>query len=209
MCDKCRFVIMKKERMPLWVNCRRKGPRTPAGRGRSRISLSGIPKMFHENWGRNSKRDITYDLCEGLNCVFCPRMDFFFEPCSSSRIRCAAARCRGIRRMRTNCHSGICEQAPDAFSQFARAWLKASRKKTRRQAGLIFNDSIIGAGSRSFDRAGRTCICAGAALKACIRIDLILAVALRNRVYRALFCTGSASNTLVCNPVCHVIVPPY
>jgi hypothetical protein len=31
--------------------------------------------------------------------------------------------------MRTNCLSGICEQAPDAFSQFARAWLKASRKK--------------------------------------------------------------------------------
>jgi hypothetical protein len=57
--------------------------------------------------------------------------------------------------------------------------------------------------SRSFDCVGRTCICAGSALDAGIRVDLILAITLMDRFNRAFCSTGSASDAFIGNLVCH------
>ncbi len=54
----------------------------------------------------------------------------------------------------------------------------------------------------------RTCICAGAALETCVRINLILAVALRDRADRTCICTCTALDASIADYVCHDLLPP-
>jgi hypothetical protein len=66
-------------------------------------------------------------------------------------------------------------------------------------------DSVQLVLGRSADRANAR---ASAALNAGIRIDHILAIALRDRVHRALACAGAAADALIRNFICHKKTPP-
>lgn len=63
-----------------------------------------------------------------------------------------------------------------------------------KESGLLLYDSLC-----------RTDTCACSALYTGISVDHILAVSLRNCLYRALSCACSAAYTLVGNYICHVL----
>ena len=52
-------------------------------------------------------------------------------------------------------------------------------------------------------RTDGTCICAGAALETCVRINLILAVALCDCADRTCICTCTALDASITDSVCH------
>ena len=58
------------------------------------------------------------------------------------------------------------------------------------------------------DRADGAALFAGAAVDADVRVDLILGIALRNRVHRAGICAGAAGNAFIGNFMCHDLLPP-
>ena len=62
---------------------------------------------------------------------------------------------------------------------------------------------MLSALRNSASRAG--CF-AGAALQTKIRIDLVLAITLRNCTYRALAFAGTAREALITNYICHRII---
>lgn len=59
-----------------------------------------------------------------------------------------------------------------------------------------------------FDRADGAALFASAAVDADIGIDLILGVALRNRIHGASICASAAGDAVFRNFMCHILLPP-
>ena len=70
---------------------------------------------------------------------------------------------------------------------------------------IIHNHSKeIAVRSALADCACRANACAGSALNACGSVDLILAVSLRDRAYRALRLAGTAAYARIADYICHI-----
>ena len=87
-------------------------------------------------------------------------------------------------------------------------FLNLSARKNLRGAKLRARQLPFPFDLLAFDRADRASVFARTAIDAHVRIDLVLRVTLRNRVYGASVRACAARNAIFRNFMCHVLIPP-